>query len=864
MENLNLRICFLCLLLAGPGAAQNFFEVPIDMPLPVSTGVACGDYDNDQWPDIFLTGSTNPQPPDPAILLGNQGKGRFADRTALIEPYLFPNTDTGAGVIFGDYDNDNDLDLYVPRGFIFSSARDRLLRNDQGRFTDVSLAAGLTDSLPSGNAIWLDYDRDGWLDLYVGHWDLNYDAPDLYNTLYRNRGDGTFAEVTEAAGLKMNLYPPGTVRHGGSDGGMAAGDFNDDGWPDLYLGVSEAPNRLFLNDGQGHFLDATTKEIGDEGQALGVAVGDIDNDGDLDIFQAAGGLGGSFRSLMLMNVGQGQFLDVTEGVGLTGLGAQDTFGASLADIDNDGDLDLLIATPTTLFLNNGDRTFIDATSRSGLSNIGGNLAFLDYDLDGFLDLMSRIGVVRGVAPKGVFHNQGNGNHWLRVELVGTRSNRNGIGARLFATSGALRQMREVLGGMGNDQDEMGAHFGLGERTLVDRLEVRWPSGQVDVLTDIPADQEVRVFEGSTQYHHVEPTRWQQAPPETLVAGIVFHLDLAVQPVLFEPEARITRVTVDLSSLGGDAEIALAAEGDGTYHLRDFPITAPNGVHTLHMLIDQTTSLGSYWTRLSRQVTVVPAGDLVVFDEALSPGWQEEHHRTVEIADLAQSGEVHAGRVAGMFQARGSFSGWNITFRAAVPVEPFGYTLRFAIRPGEMTLPGNARFTVSLLPGKGVNLLDSARVNLYRKEWQVVEIPMEAFERESPIESIIFSGNFAGTFYLDDIRLVAATPSSVTVVAEDRTTALPQSFSLSQNFPNPFNSETVIRFALPESGEMELAVYNLVGQRVVRLAEGAREAGAYTVRWDGRDARGSELASGVYLYRLWVGEKVETRKLLLLQ
>jgi hypothetical protein len=310
------------------------------------------------------------------MLLGNEGNGHFADRTLHIEPYIFPNSDTGAGVIFGDFDNDNDLDLYVPRGFILSSAPDRLLRNDQGRFTDVTLAAGLTDTLPSGNAIWLDYDRDGWLDLYVGHTLIYEDVPDLYNSLYRNQGDGTFAEVTEAAGLKMNLYPASdTLRHGGSDGGMAAGDFNDDGWPDLYLGVFGAPNRLFLNDGKGHFIDVTTKEIGDEGQALGVAVGDIDNDGDLDIFQAAGGLGGLYRSLMLMNVEQGQFLDVTEGVGLAALGAQETYGAGLADLDNDGDLDLLIVTPTALFLNKGDGTFVDATSRSGLNNIEGNLAF---------------------------------------------------------------------------------------------------------------------------------------------------------------------------------------------------------------------------------------------------------------------------------------------------------------------------------------------------------------------------------------------------------------------------------------------------------------------------------------------------------
>ena len=142
--------------------------------------------------------------------------------------------------------------------------------------------------------------------------------------------------------------------------------------------------------------------------------------------------------------------------------------------------------------------------------------------------------------------------------------------------------------------------------------------------------------------------------------------------------------------------------------------------------------------------------------------------------------------------------------------------------------------------------------------------MDAFEREGPIEAITFAGNFGGAFYLDDIRLVAATPPPVTVVEEDHTTALPQAFALSQNFPNPFNSDTVFRFELPQSGAVELTVFNIAGQQVATLVQGQREAGSYTLRWDGRDEGGKGLASGVYLYRLRAGEQVETRKLLILR
>ncbi|MEW6755763.1 MAG: VCBS repeat-containing protein [Candidatus Latescibacterota bacterium] len=219
--------------------------------------------------------------------------------------------------MYGDYDNDGDLDLFVAVGSPFAVGKSILLRNDRGTFRDVALEAGLTGSLGTDNAVWLDYDRDGYLDLYIGNPGCGTLEQPVYNLLYRNRGDGTFEDVTERAGLMLQLGSTDAGGcGGGSNGGMAAGDFNDDGWPDLYVAVFSAPNRLFLNDGQGRFRDATTAEIADPGEAFGVAVGDTDNDGDLDIFQASGGnddLNLPYRSPLLLNLGQGQFVDFTEG-----------------------------------------------------------------------------------------------------------------------------------------------------------------------------------------------------------------------------------------------------------------------------------------------------------------------------------------------------------------------------------------------------------------------------------------------------------------------------------------------------------------------------------------------------------------------
>jgi hypothetical protein len=344
-------------------------------------------------------------------------------------------------------------------------------------------------------------------------------------------------------------------------------------------------------------------------------------------------------------------------------------------------------------------------------------------------------------------------------------------------------------------------------------------------------------------------------------------EIAVRPALFEEGSQIAQITADLSDLGGSAAVPLADAGEGTYRLSTSFEAAQNGLKTVAVFIDQSTSLGSYWTRLSRQVVVVPTADLVVFDEALSPDWAAEGNNRIKRLDLGETGVVHRGTLAGAFEGESVFSPWSVSFKPPAPISSVGYpALHFAFRPGAVTLRDPTRFTAALVPSKAVSLLDSGRVDLNRKDWQVVEIPTATFEGTGPIESISFSGTFSGTFYLDDIRLVAARPSStpVTLVEEEHIASLPTAFSLSQNFPNPFNSETVIRFALPESEEVELAVYNLAGQQVAALVQGVREAGSYTVRWDGRDEQERELASGIYLYRLRAGERMETRKLVLLR
>ena len=542
----------------------------------------------------------------------------------------------------------------------------------------------------------------------------------------------------------------------------------------------------------------------------------------------------------------------------------------------------MIAKPQFLFVNQGDGTFVEGTSQSGIGDVGYAMSFADFDLDGFLDVYFPADASL-VKPGRLYRNNGNGNHWLRVELVGVESNRSGIGARLVATSGSLQQTREVLGGLGRYQDELVAHFGLGERNRVDRLEIHWPSGQVDVVTDIPVDQKIRVFEGREVFHAVQPSVWEGVIPDSVTAGATADFSVQIRPALFAPDATVVNVTADLSDLGGPAAISLVDAGDGSYRMESlsFAVTAPAGSRVISFAIEQSTPMGLHWSEVSRTIQVLPAAwpseDLVIFADELADGWQAEVARGH--LDFAERAVVQQGEFSLALESELAFmldmnrDEVDCRLIPAEPVDPMVYeSLRFAFHHGQTiarTGPGNSSFNgiLYVLVNDYTLTFSFREMESRPKDWLVFDIPLSSFGLTEPIESIRITCTLQGTSYLDDIRLVAAEPpASITAVTEDHASTLPQFFTLDQNYPNPFNSATVIRFALPTAADVELSIFNLAGQQVETLADGLREAGTYTVRWDGRDDSGRELASGVYLYRLRTGDgqQAETRKLLLLR
>jgi hypothetical protein len=497
--------------------------------LPETMGPGCAfiDYDNDGWPDILLVNGTNwpghAGPQSTAKLYHNNHDGTFSDVTAragLAIPIF------GLGAAIGDYDNDGYDDI-----FITALGQSHLFHNNRnGTFTDVTKSAGLWGPNEfSTSAAWVDYDRDGKLDLVVANyvqWSIqgdlfctldgknkSYCTPESYKgasaRLWHNLGNGKFEDATEKAHFFDNTSK--TL-------GVAILDYNEDGWPDIVLANDTQPNKLYLNKQDGTFEEKAVpagiafSEDGIARAGMGVDAADYDRSGRPSLIIS------NFANQMLSlyhNEGNGLFVDEAPSseVGrstLITLG----FGCFFFDYDNDGWPDIFVsdghiedqiekvqkrvsyAEPPHVFHNLGGGKFAEVTQSLGAAfaapKVGRGAAYADIDNDGALDVL----VTTNGGRAYLFHNQGVTNRSLRIKLLGTRSNRDGIGSLITVSSGTDKQTKMVRSGSSYlSQSELVQTFGLGQKTRADSVEIKWPSGQMETLTNVNAGQTITVQEG---------------------------------------------------------------------------------------------------------------------------------------------------------------------------------------------------------------------------------------------------------------------------------------------------------------------------------------------------------------------------------
>jgi enediyne biosynthesis protein E4 len=512
------------------------------------TGSGCGfvDYDNDGYLDIFLVnggktpGFASEQSVNHALYRNNHN-GTFTDVTK--KAGILDNQAFGMGVAAADYDNDGFTDLYITN---FGGPNLLYHNNGSGTFSEVAGKAGVRGSGEwSSSAAFLDYDRDGYLDLYVAHYndhsftrnyicpvgnppEKSYCSPKVYggvaSSLFHNNGDGTFTDVSVKAGVALAE---------GKALGVVAGDFDGDGWVDLYVANDQVRNFLFHNNHNGTFSEigmgaGVALDMDGRAQAgMGTDMGDYDNDGRFDL--VVSNLDNEYLALYRKLDGDG-YEDVSAKTGLAAATRNLVgFGTKFLDFDNDGVLDLFVANGNVidnpeliapgrrfaqpkLLLRNTGQGFQDVTAQTGadlsIPKVSRGAAFGDFDNDGDIDVLVNNS---GDRPQLLRNDGGNRNNWLTLLLRGTRSNRSGLGARIDVLSGGKWRVFQTLsGGSIMAANDPRVHIGLGEQTSAEEIVVHWPSGLVQRMKHVAARQILRIEESSPTTSALQPAQPSQA------------------------------------------------------------------------------------------------------------------------------------------------------------------------------------------------------------------------------------------------------------------------------------------------------------------------------------------------------------------
>ncbi len=798
----NLFILILIILGSSAAFSQTFTDIAVSAGVDGGSdwqGVSFGDFDNDGDEDIFIVRHDGP----PGALYQNNGDETFTDITNSAGLSESENE----GGVFGDYNNDGLLDLYVSNelglNFLFRN-------NGDETFTDVSDGSGANLSGLAISSPFGDYNNDGLLDIYV----VNLSGS---NVLLRNNGDGTFTNVTSEAGV------------GNTGSGITAvwSDFNLDGKLDLYVANQNA-NVLYQNNGQGIFTDITAiAGVGTNATSEGTASADFDNDGDIDIYVANNGSG----DILYQNNSDGTFTDISIAAGISNPGA--SLGISFGDLDNDGWLDIFVVNAgnaNVLYHNNGDGTFSDISVSAGIEDPSGEAqgtAFGDIDNDGDLDIF----VTNFNLQNRLYRNEGNGNNWLNVDLHGQASNRFGIGVRVKVKSAGVWQTREVDGGSGfSSQNSIPLEFGLGQSTIVDSVVVYWSSGLKSTLTQVAINGSITV---------TEPLR---------------NLDIQVDRMV-SPEFPVTILS------GQSLTPKVHITNKGMNEATNFSIVCIIDTNNMNVYLETAivSSLASQDTTTVSFPDWIPSAEAVfnfTFINQLAGDEYSENDTIRAIGEvlfekppfvtstIPQDGAVEISINNPIIRA--SFSElMDSTFFDSTTVIVTG-SISGPI-PGEISFNiGANRLNYNKDPNFTYAFGETVTVTLTAELTSLLGLTLDGngngIEEGSPID------DYSWSFTIEE-------PTDVGGHSDDKVI----SYQLNQNYPNPFNPTTKISYSIPQSSNVTLKVNNVLGSEVATLVDEEKAAGSYEIEFNA-----STLPSGIYFYRFQAGNFVETKKMVLMK
>ncbi len=893
---------------------QAGVAVPID-PNGYGHGVAVADFNGDGLSDIYVVAYDT----DNSLLINN-GDGTFTDRAR--QAGVISGSRFDRGVAAADFDNDGDVDLYIASG----AGTNKLLyvSDGKGSFLERAFEAGLRLPNFQGQGVsWGDYDNDGDLDLFLP----SFEDP---ARMFRQEADHTFTEVTEPAGIIHSDHSVQSVFF----------DFDLDGDLDIFVSRGEGfANRLFVNQGNGTFLDeAEERRVADpDPHGQGLAVADYDSDGDLDVYMS----NSNGPNRLYRNNGM-RFEEVADAAGVDDHSR--SLGCMFADFNNDGWPDLYVGNfgRNRIYRNNGDGTFTDETDGSGADdpNRAYGTAVLDYDNDGRVDIFfSNSG-----QPSNLLHNVGASHHWLKIALTGKNSNRNGIGGRAAVTSGGRRQLQQLVAGFSMvSGGDLIFHFGLGASAHAEKIEIFWPSGQRDILSNVPVDRALNILEGSydipadttapqladimveTNSNSIATTSWMtnepataqieygltasygsQTPPSSelglhhtvRIAGLMgeerYHFrvlsqdssgnlavsknqNFATTPNVFPPIIRFVQVQ-NLASRSAEItwrtqQKTLSAVEYGT--TPSYGLQAPSSSQDLqhHVKLSELNPSTKYYFQITARYgrNQIAHSRGYAFTTLFEPDTTRPVIQNVSARDLtpssasitwdtdeAATSQVDYGIDASYGQTLNNDALKTHHEIALTSLQVWLWTIVNGEYVGGLDL---GRWSGSSDPVAGdavsVVIREEADANYFdyyingRYSATAVDYAKH-FPRSDNWYAGVFMRGEAVHDECDDFSVTYASggAGNALMIADKREVQiLPLKFALS-NYPNPFRAAQGTRFhlQLPEPVELQVTIFDVLGRVVKEIAEGNYAGGVHEWHWRGDNQTGQNVAPGVYILR----------------